>query len=323
MKPLINLVAAFVAASLSSVQAQTDLRDQLRGSISSVMDSQEGEQSLTIGPMEDGRTLLVTVRDHRKNSPSSITALDQGPNIFEVAASRLDLLRVPFGADAMMGCFKNPSLCDHMSDYLDHLSEQSHPSNMLFFDEIFPETEETFANLRSQPFWAVSIRMALQSASQFIQFHEICHAVLGHLEEPVPNQERLMQEESEADGCAGSVLERFGDTQIGALTAGMNTLFLQLEEGQFSSTHPPAVCRSLARTESASRWLSENTELFEEELADIPKPDFDIIQNGIQQFMLERQSECGSYLLSYARGYAVANRLITNETPIEVDEPIR
>jgi len=317
MKILLGKIIVLCAIAFgTSTFAQEDVRDRIRSAIIESLVLPEAFQYVTFGPLLDDRVVELRIRFHSEGGNPSVRKTDAADD-YLVEFPRQGLITSPFIEDAMMGCFINTEVCPLMQSYLLRLKQVGQPSELLFFEEAYPEHTATFSNLRQQAFWGPAVLGGIQSAILAVDTHEICHVVLGHLDDRTGLSP--LEFEGEADGCMLYFFRIAELNPVGGLAYLMDALFSEEVLGEFRITHPAPSCRSLALAEASIDWLNANRGLFEEVGANNALPSPDALRHSFADQAGQRAVECSDYNQAVSAGRERAASLFDENTNLTSD----
>ena len=209
LTPLLLLAAVgFVQTTSSNAPktegppTQTSITEQLRASVIASANAYPGEQHVRFGPMKDGRELSITLQ--MVNESSKIQIGKVGGNTFVVLAGRKPYIVSVYLIDAMIICSHSPKACDRMEAYIQRVMESPSPAKAPFLEEAFPDLTSVAQSARADKalYWA-SLAAGIESLAGMLEFHEIGHAALHHLENPSKDPAVQIAREGEADGFCG------------------------------------------------------------------------------------------------------------------------
>lgn len=300
----------------TAAAAQDDIRDRLRLAIGQSLELPEAVQYVSFGPLTDGRVIELRIRFHSEGGAPSVER-EIGSNNFLVQFPRHSLATTPFIEDAMLGCFIDVEVCSLMPSFLLQLQEASEPTQMQFFDELYPDHAETFNQLRQQEFWGPAVLGGIESAVLAVDTHEICHIVLGHLNDRVGLSS--FQVEGEADGCMLYFFEVSELSPVGGIAYLMNSLFGEEILGEFSITHPAPSCRSLAMAEASILWFEANRAQLSDTESGIVLPSSQALRSGLEQQAGQSSVDCADYNRAAHEGRLLAASLFDENTNLTSD----
>lgn len=303
--------------------SSTEMRELLVAS----MEAPRHEQHVSFGPLLDGRVIKVDIAFDAAYPTTGIIPLGDGRYLIKV--DREQVAKAFVAMDAMLVCARFPlDTCPLVSDVVRAANGSSRMAEVLFLDEIHPETASFVRTSRED----ASIHMSSLSAGiedlmLVVDLHEIGHAVLGHLTRPLDPQISA-QLEAEADGFALAVLALADMPAVGAVAPLIDVMFSEEGLGEAAFTHPPAACRIAAFSHASMRWVKDNAgaisapstddemdEFAEELLAVLDTLDDPIVA------ALAQGSDCSFYLANFAVGLKEAARLVDQNTTLDVSGP--
>lgn len=247
--------AAFAPARMAGELTKQSLRD----AISRSLEEPEGIQYVTFGPLKDGRKLKFEITYHNHDEVPQIRKGREG-NHYNIRFPRIRLAQSPFIIDAMMGCPQSVSICERMEIYLGEVQKANRIKDIPFFDDVFVDTAPIFERFRGKRNWALSVWRGIESAVLSVDLHEICHAILGHMETKTTSDGDVLRFEGEADGCMVAILRLTKQSAVGGITFLVVNLFREESFGEFQTSHPKTLCRLIAFNDITVDWITENNQ---------------------------------------------------------------
>lgn len=314
-------VALFCATftATGTAHAQADPKRSLLDALAQESLLPEGIQSVTFGPMKNGRTIVMRVEYRNSGEAISIERMPSADG-FLVVIPRSRLIKIPLKVDAMLGCSRDRRWCAEMHRYLDRLERVQNIARLPFFDDLYPESAPVFEGLRGSPVWGASVLDGIRTAIVAIIGHELGHAALGHLEESAVTPADILRQEGEADGFLIALLQMSDFSGVGDLALMVVNILDHEKRGGRVSTHPAPICRTIAFAEETLNWFARHGETArgEAETRGVPLelPPAEGLSAAWSDLVAQNDLDCDAYLADVARGFEQARLLVDENTPL-------